>query len=75
MADATPPQKANRIVRVFRNRREQEDETRRYWLTKSIAEKMEETASLVRYAYSLQGIDVDAQRSERTVVRIQRSWR
>ena len=75
MDDVKARQKLARTVRVFKNRWEQEDETRRYWLTKSIAEKMEETASLVRYAYGLQGIDVDAQRSERTIVRVQRPRR
>jgi len=73
MADSTVEDRPVRVVRVFRNHREQEDETRRYWLGKSIAEKMEETASLVRYAYGLRGIDVDAQGSERTIVRIQRA--
>ena len=70
-----PEVKPGREVRVFKNHQEQEDETRRYWLGKSIKEKMDETAALVRYAYSLQGIDVDAQRSERTVVRVQRPRR
>jgi hypothetical protein len=65
----------SRVVRVFKNHQEQEDETRRYWLNKSIEEKMEETASLIRYAYGLKGIDVDAQRSERTIVRVQRPRR
>ena len=73
-ADASK-QAPSRVVRVFRSHREQEDATRLHWLGKSIAEKMEETASLVRYAYALQGIDVDAQRPERTVVRIQRPQR
>ncbi len=65
----------SRQVRIFRSHAEQEDATRLYWLDKTIAEKMEETASLVRNAYALQGIDVDAQGSERTLVRIQRPRR
>ncbi len=63
---------SDRALRVFKSHREQDDAIRRYWLTKTIAEKMEETASLVRYAYRLRGIDVDAQRSQRTLVRTQR---
>ncbi len=70
-----PKNEQSRTVRIFANRREQEDETRRYWLSKTVAEKMEETASLVRYAYALRGIDIDAQGSERTLVRVQRTRR
>ncbi len=62
-----------RTVRVFRNSREQEDETRAYWLDKTVAEKMAHTADLVRNAYRLQGIDVDAQGSKRSVVVLQRA--
>jgi hypothetical protein len=62
----------SRAVRKFASHAEQEQEDRRYWLSKSIAEKMEETAELVRYAYWLRGIDVDAQGSDRTIVRVER---
>ncbi len=68
-------QSTSRKVTVFASHCDQQDETRRYWLGKTIAEKMEETASLIRYAYALQGTDVDAQGSERILVRFERPRR
>ncbi len=65
----------SRQIRIFASHREQEDETRRYWLGKTIAEKMAETASLIRYAYSLRGVDIDAQGAARTLVRVERPRR
>ncbi len=65
----------SREIRIFASHSEQEDDICRYWLSKSIAEKMEETASLIRYNYGLQGIDIDAQGSDRTVVRFERPRR
>lgn len=62
-----------RVLRRFASHREQEEATRLYWRDRSVAEKMEETASLTRYAYGLRGIDVDAQGLARTVVRLQRA--
>jgi len=65
----------NRSIRRITDRKEQDAETYRYWQSRSTAERMEAVAELVRDGYAAKGIDVDAQRSKRTLVRVQRPLR
>jgi hypothetical protein len=74
MINSTPQQKPSLSIRRFRSHQEAEDEDCLYWLAKSIPEKMAETDSLIRYNYRLLGVDIDVQRPERTLVRVQRPW-
>ena len=64
----------SRTIRRFSSHAEQEAETIRYWNERSIEEKMRATAELVEYAYRQRGIDVHAQRSDRSLVRLQCAW-
>jgi hypothetical protein len=52
---------------------EQQAETYRYWQGRPDHGRMEAIAEIVRDAYALKGIDLDARGSERTLVRVQRS--
>jgi hypothetical protein len=65
----------SRTIRRFSSHEEQEAETIRYWSQRSIAEKMRGTAELVEYAYRQRGIDVHAERPDRSLVCIQRPGR
>jgi hypothetical protein len=64
----------SRTIRRFASHEEQEAETIRYWNQRSIEEKMQATTELIEYAYRQRGMDVHAQRSDRSLVRLQRSW-
>jgi hypothetical protein len=68
---ATDP---SRTLRRFSSHEEAEAETIRYWNERSISEKMRATAEIIEYAYRQQGIDIHAQRSDRSLVRVQRPW-
>ena len=70
MQDETKP---TRVLLKFKSFAAQEQATFAYWHDRSIAERMEATAELVRSGYQQRGIDVDAQGSERSLVRVQRS--
>lgn len=67
---ATDP---SRTVRRFDSFEEQELETIRYWNARSIEEKLRATDELIEYVYRQRGIDVHAQGSKRSVVRLQRA--
>jgi len=64
----------SRTIRLFQSHEEQEAETIRYWNERSIEEKMRATAEIIEYAYRQRGIDVHAQRSNRSLVRLQCPW-
>lgn len=64
----------SRTIRWFSSHEEQEAETIRYWNERSIDEKMRATDELIEYAYRQRGIDIHAQESERSLVRVQQSW-
>jgi len=64
----------SRQIRVFGSFEEQEAETIRYWNSRSIEEKMRATAELTEYFYRQRGIDVHAQRSNRSLICVQRPW-
>jgi hypothetical protein len=64
----------SRTIRRFASHEEQEAESIRYWNQRSIEEKMQATTELIEYAYRQRGMDVHAQRSDRSLVRLQRPW-
>lgn len=64
----------SRTIRRFSSFQEQEDETIRYWNSRSMAEKLRLTAEITTFFYRQKGIDVDAHGSTRSLVRVQRSW-
>jgi hypothetical protein len=53
----------------------QQSETFRYWRSRPDYERMEAVAQIVRDAYALKGIDLDAQGSDRSLTRVQRTRR
>ena len=61
-----------RVLLKFKSFAEQEQATFAYWHDRSIAQRMEATADLVRSGYLQRGVDVDAQGSERSLIRVQR---
>ena len=75
LPDPGTPVRLSRAIRKFSSFEEQERETRRYWAGRTIAEKMQATAELVRDGYRARGIDVDAPGAARTIVRVQREKR
>ncbi len=62
----------SRTIRRFSSHEEQEAETIRYWNGRSIEEKIKATTELIEHAYRQRGVDVHAQRSDRSLVRVQR---
>lgn len=64
----------SRVIRRFSSHAEQEAETIRYWNQRSVEEKMKATAEIIEFAYRQRGIDVHAQRSNRSLVRLQCAW-
>lgn len=64
----------SRQIRRFNSHEEQEAETILYWNQRTVEEKMRATAELIEYAYRQKGIDVHAQRPDRSLVRVQRPW-
>jgi hypothetical protein len=53
--------------------KEQQAETYRYWQSRTVAERMEAVAEIVRDAYLTKGIDVEAQPMDKTIVRYERA--
>lgn len=62
------------MIGKFVTHEEQESETIRYWNERSIGEKMRATAELTEYFYRQRGVDVHAQRPNRSLVCVQRPW-
>ncbi len=63
-----------RVIRRFSSHAEQEAETIQYWNQRTIEEKMRATAEIIEYAYRQRGMDIHAQRSDRSLVRLQCPW-
>jgi hypothetical protein len=63
----------DKTIRKVTSVEEQDAENYRYWESRPVSERMQAIAEIVRDAYALKGIDLDARRSERTLVRVQRS--
>jgi hypothetical protein len=53
--------------------KEQQAETYRYWQSRTVAERMEAVAEIVRDVYWMKGIDLDAHPMDKTIVRVERS--
>jgi len=53
----------------------QQAETYRYWQSRTTAQRMAAIDEIIRDGYAAKGIDIDAQRSDRSIVRIQRPQR
>ena len=71
----TPANFSSRTIRVVTDPGEQEAETYRYWQSRTTAERMAAIDQIIRDGYAAKGIDVDVQRSDRSLVRIQRPQR
>jgi hypothetical protein len=63
----------DKTIRRVTSAEEQQAETYRYWQSRTSVERMEAIAEIVKDAYYSKGIDLDAQRPERTLVRVQRA--
>lgn len=63
----------DKTIRRVTSVEDQQAETYRYWQSRTSAERMEAVAEIVKGAYYSKGIDLDARRPERTLVRIQRA--
>ncbi len=66
---------SNRSIHIVTDRKEQDAENYRYWHSRPSYERMEAIAEIVRDAYTMKGINLDAQGSKRTLVRVQRAQR
>jgi hypothetical protein len=62
----------DKTLRRVTDFKEQRAETYRYWQGRTVAERMEAVAEIVRDAYLTKGIDVDAQPMDKTLVRLER---
>ena len=62
-----------RMIRVVASYEVQQAETNRYWRRRTTAERMAAIDEIVRDVYAAKGIDVDAQPSDRSIVRLQRT--
>jgi hypothetical protein len=65
----------DRTVRRVTNLEEQEAEAYRYWQSRTTAERMKAIDEIVRDGYAAKGIDVNVQRSDRSIARLQRPQR
>lgn len=64
---------ANRSIRIITDRKQQDAENYRYWHSRPSYERMQAIAEIVRDAYTMKGVDLDAEGSKRTLVRVQRT--
>ena len=62
----------DKTIRRVTDFKEQRAETYRYWQSRTVAERMEAVAEIVRDAYLTKGIDVDTQPMDKTLVRLER---
>jgi hypothetical protein len=60
-------------IRKVENAREQQSETFRYWRSRPDYERMDAVAQIVRDAYALKGIDLNALPTDRSLRRVDRS--
>ena len=65
----------SRQLRRFHSFEEAEDANIQYWNSRTIAEKMRATAEIIEWVYRQKGIDIHAQGSNRSLVRVQCPWR
>jgi hypothetical protein len=62
----------DKTIRRVTDLKEQRMETYRYWRSRTVAERMEAVAEIVRDAYLTKGIDVNSRPVDKTLVRIER---
>jgi hypothetical protein len=66
----------DRIVRRVTDFKAQREETYHYWRSRTIAERIEAVAELVRDAYFAKGVDVEKRAPDKTIVRVERpGWK
>jgi hypothetical protein len=65
----------NRTIRRVTDFKEQQAETYRYWQSRTVAERMQAVAEIVRDVYRMKGIDLDSRPVNKTIVRIKRPER
>jgi len=63
-----------RMIRKVTDQKSQLVETLSYWQSRPDYERMEAVAEIVREAYAWKGVNLDAEGSERSLTRIQRTW-
>jgi hypothetical protein len=63
----------DKTIRRVNDFKEQQAETYRYWQSRTVAERMEAVAEIVRDVYWMKGIDIDALTMDKTIVRVERS--
>jgi hypothetical protein len=63
----------DKTIRRVTDFKEQQAETYRYWQSRSVAERMEAVAEIVRDVYWMKGIDIDSLPVDKTIVRVERS--
>jgi hypothetical protein len=63
----------DKTIRRVTDFKEQQAETYRYWQSRTVAERMEAVAEIVRDVYCMKGIDIDSLPMDKTIVRIERS--
>jgi hypothetical protein len=67
---------ADKTIRRVTDFKAQQDETYRYWRSRTSAERMEAVAEIVRDAYLAKGIDLEQLPSDKTLIRVERSaWK
>ena len=63
----------DKTIRRVTDFKEQQAEIYRYWQSRSVAERMEAVAEIVRDVYWMKGIDIDSLPVDKTIVRVERS--
>jgi hypothetical protein len=62
----------DKTIRRVTDFEEQRAETYRYWQSRTVAERMEAVAEIVRDVYRMKGIDLDSQPMDKTIRRFER---
>jgi hypothetical protein len=65
----------DKTIRRVTDFKEQQAETYRYWQSRTVAERMEAVAEIVRDVYWMKGIDIDSLPMDKTIVRFERPVR
>jgi hypothetical protein len=62
----------DKTIRRVIDFKEQQAETYRYWQGRTVSERMDAVAEIVRDVYRMKDIDLDARPMDKTIVRIER---
>ena len=63
----------DKTIRRVPDFKEQQAETYRYWQSRSVAERMERVAEIIRAEYLAKGVDIDTLPMDKTIVRFERA--